>query len=42
LESMKSPGAKILKTMNNLIKSALGAEDADDLLKQISKVCLHN
>jgi len=37
LESLKSPGVRIIKAINNVINSALEGEDLQD---QISKVCL--
>jgi len=37
LESLRSPGAQIIKAINNVIKSSI---EGDDLQDQISKVCL--
>ncbi len=39
LESFKSPGAHIIKAINNVINSSLEAEDLQD---QLNKVCILN
>ena len=40
LELLNSPGAQIIKAINNVINSTLGVVEGEDRLDQISKVCL--
>ena len=40
LESLKNPGAQIIKAISNVIISAMEGVKGEDLQDQISKVCL--